>query len=262
MALSGLRAYGATFFVFTDYMRPSMRLVALMELPVIYVFTHDSIAVGEDGPTHEPVEHAAALRTIPHLTVLQSVTLAPRLVRGDADEAAGLFDGIDEGSGVEGVEGAQVNHLSVDAFSREDLGRLHREPDLRAGRDDDRVGAVAAVAQHVAAAGGAGQLLRGPVLILTTLPPRTSVAIWTSGSLASARLSSWGPFSSWSSTPLESAPRILMPILNSFWKKSWENSVRNFIFSLVCSILQSDGSSNFRIRSVPSSRTLEQSRRV
>ncbi|MGD8896504.1 MAG: transketolase [Acidobacteriota bacterium] len=67
----GIRPYTATFLVFADYMRPSIRLAALMELPVVYVFTHDSIAVGEDGPTHEPVEQAAALRVIPHLTVLR-----------------------------------------------------------------------------------------------------------------------------------------------------------------------------------------------
>lgn len=63
------RPYGATFLVFADYMRPSIRLAALAGLPAIYVFTHDSIFVGEDGPTHEPIEHAFALRTIPNLHV-------------------------------------------------------------------------------------------------------------------------------------------------------------------------------------------------
>ena len=71
MALSELRAYGATFLVFSDYMRPPIRLAALMELPVIYVFTHDSIGVGEDGPTHQPIEQLAALRAIPGLVVLR-----------------------------------------------------------------------------------------------------------------------------------------------------------------------------------------------
>jgi transketolase len=72
MALhGGLRPYGSTFLVFSDYMRPSIRLAALMRLPVIYVFTHDSVFVGEDGPTHQPVEHAASLRAIPGLTVLR-----------------------------------------------------------------------------------------------------------------------------------------------------------------------------------------------
>jgi transketolase len=67
----GLRVYTATFFVFTDYMKPAMRLSALMNLPVIYVLTHDSIGVGEDGPTHQPIEHLAALRSIPNMVVIR-----------------------------------------------------------------------------------------------------------------------------------------------------------------------------------------------
>jgi transketolase len=72
----GLMPYGATFLVFSDYMRPSIRLAALMSLPVIYVFTHDSIGLGEDGPTHQPVEHLAALRAIPNLTVIRPADAA------------------------------------------------------------------------------------------------------------------------------------------------------------------------------------------
>lgn len=68
---SGLKVYGGTFFVFTDYLRPAVRLSALMKLPVTYVLTHDSIAVGEDGPTHEPIEQLASLRIIPDLTVIR-----------------------------------------------------------------------------------------------------------------------------------------------------------------------------------------------
>jgi transketolase len=72
MALhGGLRPYGSTFLVFSDYMRPSIRLAALMQLSVLYVFTHDSIFVGEDGPTHQPVEHVSSLRAIPGLTVIR-----------------------------------------------------------------------------------------------------------------------------------------------------------------------------------------------
>jgi transketolase len=73
LALHGgiVKPYGSTFFVFTDYMRPSIRLSALMELDVVWVLTHDSVAVGEDGPTHQPIEHLAALRAIPGLTVLR-----------------------------------------------------------------------------------------------------------------------------------------------------------------------------------------------
>lgn len=67
----GARAYGASFLMFTDYCRPAIRLAALMECPSIYVFTHDSIGLGEDGPTHQPVEHMAALRAIPNLNVMR-----------------------------------------------------------------------------------------------------------------------------------------------------------------------------------------------
>ncbi len=68
---SGIRPYGGTFLVFSDYMRPAVRVASLMKLPLIYVFTHDSVAVGEDGPTHQPVEHLAALRAIPDLIVVR-----------------------------------------------------------------------------------------------------------------------------------------------------------------------------------------------
>jgi len=71
LALSKLRAFGATFLTFSDYMRPAIRLAALMELPIFYVFTHDSIALGEDGPTHQPIEQLVALRAIPNMIVLR-----------------------------------------------------------------------------------------------------------------------------------------------------------------------------------------------
>jgi transketolase len=72
MALhGGLRPFAATFFIFTDYARPALRLAALMKLPVIYIMTHDSIGVGEDGPTHQPVEQLASLRAMPGMTVIR-----------------------------------------------------------------------------------------------------------------------------------------------------------------------------------------------
>ena len=72
LALSGtVIPYGSTFLVFSDYMRPAIRLAALSELQAIYVFTHDSVMLGEDGPTHQPVEHLAALRLIPNLFVIR-----------------------------------------------------------------------------------------------------------------------------------------------------------------------------------------------
>jgi transketolase len=63
--------YGGTFLVFSDYMKPAVRLAALMQQQVIYIFTHDSIGLGEDGPTHQPIEHVAALRAIPNINVFR-----------------------------------------------------------------------------------------------------------------------------------------------------------------------------------------------
>jgi transketolase len=77
MTVSSIRAFGATFFNFSDYMRPSMRLAALMQIPSIFVFTHDSIGLGEDGPTHQPIEQLASLRAMPNMIVLRP---------GDANE--------------------------------------------------------------------------------------------------------------------------------------------------------------------------------
>ncbi|MGC9941232.1 MAG: transketolase [Verrucomicrobiota bacterium] len=82
MSLSKLRAFGATFFIFSDYAKPAMRLSALMELPTIFIFTHDALGDGEDGPTHQPVEQLASLRAIPGL-----VTLRP----GDANEVVEAY---------------------------------------------------------------------------------------------------------------------------------------------------------------------------
>jgi transketolase len=82
MALSKLRPFGATFFIFSDYVRPAIRLAALMELPALFVFTHDAMGDGEDGPTHQPVEHLASLRAIPGL-----ITLRP----GDANEVVEAY---------------------------------------------------------------------------------------------------------------------------------------------------------------------------
>ncbi|MGQ7934823.1 transketolase [Paraburkholderia sp. D1E] len=82
LALSNLRPFGSTFLIFSDYMKPPIRLSAIMEVPSIYVFTHDSIGVGEDGPTHQPVEQLASLRGVPGLTVLRP---------GDANEVAEVW---------------------------------------------------------------------------------------------------------------------------------------------------------------------------
>ncbi len=107
LGLVGLRAYGATFLVFADYMRPPVRLAALMELPVFHIFTHDSIGVGEDGPTHQPVEQLLSLRCIPGL-----VTLRP----ADANEVAEAYR----------VIFSLKNQPAVLALSRQALPTLDR----------------------------------------------------------------------------------------------------------------------------------------
>jgi transketolase len=95
LALSGLRPYTGTFLIFSDYMRPPMRLAALMQLPVVFVFTHDSIALGQDGPTHQPVEQLAALRAVPGLMLLRPCDVnetaeAWRVILGQTDRPACL----------------------------------------------------------------------------------------------------------------------------------------------------------------------------
>jgi transketolase len=91
----GTRVYGGTFLVFSDYMRPAVRLAALMQIPTIYVWTHDSIGLGEDGPTHQPVEHLAALRAIPGLDVVRpadanETVAAWQAILEQTDRPAGL----------------------------------------------------------------------------------------------------------------------------------------------------------------------------
>ena len=107
LSLSKLRPYGASFFIFSDYARPSMRLAALMELPSLFVFTHDAMGDGEDGPTHQPVEHLASLRAIPGL-----VTLRP----GDANEVVEAYRYIMQ----------QRHQPAVLALSRQPLPTLDR----------------------------------------------------------------------------------------------------------------------------------------
>jgi transketolase len=107
MALSYLRPYTSTFLVFSDYMKPPIRLAAIMELPVVFVFTHDSIGVGEDGPTHQPIEHLTQLRATPGL-----LTLRP----GDANETLALWK----------VALAQTHRPSCMVLSRQPLPTLDR----------------------------------------------------------------------------------------------------------------------------------------
>ena len=114
----GLRPYVATFFVFSDYMKGAMRLSALMKQPVLYVLTHDSIGVGEDGPTHQPIEHLAALRSIPNFTVIRpadsretAAAYLSALTRTDSPTALVLTRQnlpLLEGSGPDALKGAYI----------------------------------------------------------------------------------------------------------------------------------------------------------
>src|SRR5262249_21701181 len=107
MSLSKLRSFGATFFIFSDYARPAIRLAAVMELPSLFVFTHDAMGDGEDGPTHQPIEHLASLRAIPGL-----ITLRP----GDANEVVEAYRYIIQ----------QFHEPAVLALSRQPLPTLDR----------------------------------------------------------------------------------------------------------------------------------------
>ena len=120
----GTRPYGGTFLVFSDYMRPSVRLAALMEIPVTYVWTHDSIGLGEDGPTHQPVEHLWALRAIPGLEVIRP---------GDANETVVAWRTI--------LERARPAALCL---TRQNLPVLDRSADLASAEGTARGGYVLA----------------------------------------------------------------------------------------------------------------------
>jgi transketolase len=115
IALHGnTRVYGGTFLIFSDYMRPSVRLAALMRLPVVYVWTHDSIGLGEDGPTHQPVEHLAALRAIPGLNVVRPA---------DANETAVAWRTVLERYGTgSGPHGLALTRQNLPVFERSDGG--------------------------------------------------------------------------------------------------------------------------------------------
>jgi transketolase len=113
MALEGLnRPYGGTFLVFSDYMRPAVRLAALQNLPVIYVWTHDSIGLGEDGPTHQPIEHLAALRAIPGLDVIRPA---------DANETAAAWAAVLSTRG--GPAALALTRQPVPTFDRSVMGK-------------------------------------------------------------------------------------------------------------------------------------------
>jgi transketolase len=111
IALSGLtKSFGGTFAVFSDYMRPAVRLAALMKLPSIFVWTHDSIGLGEDGPTHQPIEHFAALRAIPDFDVIRPA---------DANEVAAAWKIIIKGRKASGI---LLSRQNLPVFDRTKFG--------------------------------------------------------------------------------------------------------------------------------------------
>ncbi len=118
----GTRVYGGTFLVFSDYMRPAVRLAALMQLPVTYVWTHDSIGLGEDGPTHQPVEHLAALRAIPGLDVVRPA---------DANETVAAWKAVLENN--DRPAGLALTRQNVPTFARGEDGFATTEDVAKGG---------------------------------------------------------------------------------------------------------------------------------
>jgi transketolase len=156
----GLRPFCATFLIFSDYMKPSIRLASLMKLPVIYVFTHDSIFVGEDGPTHQPIEQLTALRIIPGMTVLrpadaEETVAAWKIAVGKTDgpvaillsrqnlevfaKPAGFADGMRKGAYVADDSAGIPSIVVVASGSEVSLGR---EAKAKTGRTDIRIVSV------------------------------------------------------------------------------------------------------------------------
>lgn len=166
MALhGGVRPFGATFLVFADYMRPAIRLSALSHIPSIWVFTHDSIGVGEDGPTHQPVEHLAALRAIPNLHVIRP---------GDANETSQAWQAaIARANGPTALIFTRQNLPTLDravfapaeglqrgAYVLADLG--HSAPEIILMASGSEVGVIVEAGQALAAEGIAVRLVSFP----------------------------------------------------------------------------------------------------
>jgi transketolase len=133
LSLSKVRPYGATFFTFSDYARPGIRLSALMEIPVIYIFTHDSIGLGEDGPTHQPIEQLASLRAIPGLNVFRpgdanEVAEAWRVLMQDSHEPAILVLSRQNLPTLDRTKYASAKGVAQGAYVL--AGQEHSEPDV------------------------------------------------------------------------------------------------------------------------------------
>ncbi len=154
MTLHGLRGFGGTFFVFSDYMKPSIRLAALMNIPSVFVFTHDSVAVGEDGPTHEPIEQLAGLRAIPNLDVIRpadanevaaawrlaleskSTPTAIVLTRQGVETVNGTsYEGVKAGGYVVSYEKEEIHAILIATGSEVNLALKAQEELLKEGID-------------------------------------------------------------------------------------------------------------------------------
>lgn len=154
MTLHGLRGFGGTFFVFSDYMKPSIRLAALMNIPSVFVFTHDSVAVGEDGPTHEPIEQLAGLRAIPNLDVIRpadanevvaawrlaleskSIPTAIVLTRQGVETVNGTsYEGVKAGGYVVSYEKEEIHAILIATGSEVNLALKAQEELLKEGID-------------------------------------------------------------------------------------------------------------------------------
>ncbi len=155
MALCYLRPFTATFLVFSDYMRPPIRLASIMELPVVFVFSHDSIGVGEDGPTHQPVEHLAALRAVPGLNLIRpgdanETTEAWRMALSQSDRPSAL---ILSRQALPTLDRTKYNAATGTARGAYVLTRDQGEPDLILMATGSEVSLVVAAAEKLSGEG-------------------------------------------------------------------------------------------------------------
>lgn len=172
----GLRPYGGTFLVFSDYLRPALRLSALMRQPVIYVFTHDSIGLGEDGPTHQPVEHLASLRAIPGLVVIRpadgwEVAEAWRAALERRDGPTALVLSRQDLPVLERPPNASAAGLRFGGYVLRELGR-GAEPDVVLLATGSEVHVALGATEQLAAAGLRARVLSMPSWELFEAQPR------------------------------------------------------------------------------------------
>jgi transketolase len=170
----GVRPYGATFLVFSDYMRPSIRLSAISHLKSIWVFTHDSIGLGEDGPTHQPVEHLPALRVIPNLTVIRpadanETAIAWQVAIEHTDGPTTLVLTRQAVPTLDRTIHSRAENLRKGAYILSDLG--DGKPDLILMASGSEVGLIVEAAEQLAKEGICVRLVSFPSWELFRLQP-------------------------------------------------------------------------------------------